>query len=194
MNDRVFEPADDRHKKRIDMYVERIATQGKTYLTRVHLTPWKLWPFKTRLYLHIFEAPDSDEAFHDHPWDFYTICLWGGYDQVSHDLFSGRMIKGTDGTYHERPTGTMVSDTLRFLSVRHRKATHAHQITRLHTKYVVTLVFRGQRERNWGFWCPPDSPDYTRIVRNHIPPTDDWQWIYWREYIKQPDPRVGEQY
>lgn len=186
------------------MYIERITTQGRTYLTRVHLTaytdrtglrkPYPFWPFKTHLYLHIFSRPDEDRVFHDHPWNFTTVVLWGGYDETSHRL-SNRYTRGDDGLWRECPSGVITPDTLRFLSMRHRPATHAHRITRLHTRHVVTLLFRRDRERNWGFWCPPNRSEYNGDMRPTVNnPTDDWFWVYWRNYIDQPDKAVGEQY
>lgn len=177
------------------IYVEHITTQGEVYLTRVHLTPWQWWPFKTRIYLHVFSRPDEDRVFHDHPWDFRTIVLFGGYDEESHQLNPHRETRGDDDVMRPTPTGKVIPDTLGFLSMRWRPATHAHRITRLHTRKVVTLILRGDRRRNWGFWCPPNLPEFDGITRSTVNnKTEDWLWVYWRNYLDQRDPAVGEQY
>lgn len=198
------------HLKR-GKYVEKITTQGNDYLTRVHLTPapiktvkpqsfsiiahlQALWPFQTRLYLHIFSRPDEDRVFHDHPWKFTTIVLWGGYDEESH-ILANRYSRGTNGVMQEEPSGQIKPDRLGFLSMRSRRATHCHRITRLHRKRVVTLIFRGDRQRDWGFWCPPNSPQYAGFTRSTVNnDTPRWLWVYWREYLGQNDTAVGEQY
>jgi len=197
------------------IYVEKITTQGQVYLTRVHMTPWDWWPFKTRIYLHIFSRPDEDRVFHDHPWDFRTLVLWGGYDEESHALvrrpdrymeghqngpvFEGFMTEAerAEPRYDRpvEPSGRVVPDRLGWLAWRFRPRWHAHRITRLHTPRVITLIFRGGRERDWGFWCPPNLPQYAGLTRSTVNnDTPYWKWVYWRDYLDQPDPAVGEQY
>lgn len=151
-------------------YIERIGDRSgeETYLTRVHVTPFPWWPkFLPRIYLHIFGRPDEDRELHDHPWGFTTIVLWGGYDEVSHVM---------EPNYEDTemlPTGYLKEDRLTFLSIRKRPAWHAHKITRLHTKRVVTLVLRDHsRQRNWGFWCGGDG----------VP----WNWVQWEDYLNIP--------
>jgi hypothetical protein len=146
-------------------YIERIgANEGQeTYLTRIHLTPFRWWPkILPRIYLHFFGRPDEDRELHDHPWGFTTIVLWGGYDEISH-VMNYRPFE---------PSGEIRQDCLGFLSIRRRQATHAHRITRLHTKHVVTLVLRDHsRQRTWGFWC--DQGIASRV----------WAWVPWHQYM-----------
>lgn len=187
------------------MYIERITTQGNEYLTRAHLTayqdkktgdrkPYPWWPFKTHLYLHIFSRPDEDRVFHDHPWNFFTIILWGGYDEESH-ILSAEHSRGTNGEWQAIPSGKTVADRLGWLSRRYRPATHCHRITRLHTRRVVTLVLRRDRHRDWGFWCPPNLSQYEGMTRSTVNnDSPHWLWVYWREYLDQKNPEVGEQY
>lgn len=143
----------------------------KTYLYRVHLTPFRWWKLP-RLYLHIFQRPDEDRHLHDHPWDFDTTVLWGGYEEVSH-------VMDVDG----KPTGQFIVDKLSFLSKRKRKATHAHKITRLLSPVVVTLVSRSNsRFREWGFWVDFEGERRT-----------EWEWIKWTDYMGLPE-RTEEVY
>lgn len=136
------------------------------YLIRVHLTPMKWWPWD-RYYVHFIGRPDKDRERHDHPWNFRTWVLWGGYDEEAHVI-------GADG----KPTGETVKDTLGWLATRFRPATHAHRIVRLHTKTVVTLVKRSNgRVREWGFWtqAPEKSTGGFR-----------WVWVKWTDYLGLP--------
>lgn len=134
-------------------YIERIGPARqkgeKTYMIRLHLTPWRWWKLP-RLYLHILGRPDEDREFHDHPWGFTTLVLWGGYTEYSHELDYRPFDEHGE---RPTPTGKIVADCLGFLSVRKRPAEHAHNIVELHAPRVVTLVMRdNKRGREWGFW------------------------------------------
>lgn len=151
-------------------YVEKIGgSEDGTYLTRVHITPFSWWPKGwKRIYLHIFARPDADREFHDHPWAFNTLVLWGGYSEASHVMKAGR------------PTGANAIDHLGFLSWRKREATHAHRIYELHSKRVVTLVFRDWgRSREWGFWTNADPSKRS-----------GWRWVQWQKYLGLPQRTV----
>lgn len=143
-------------------FMEVIGRGKPSYMIRVHLTPFGWWKWR-RAYLHILGRPDDDREYHDHPWSFWTIVLFGGYTETSHIMTRG--FKQVSA----RPTGTFREDRIGWLGVRYRPATHAHLITRLHTRRVVTLVLRDNtKARDWGFWKQDD--------------TGRWSWIPWREY------------
>lgn len=173
------------------IWIERVYIQGNPYLTRVHLTPWDWWPSHwRRLYLHIFQRPDEDRVFHDHPFHFDTLVLWGGYDETSHELqpIGLARYKAERGQGLE-PTGKIIHDRLGWLAWRSRPSTHAHRITRLHTRRVVTLIFRTEKVRDWGFWCPPNLPEYAGMTRSTVNnQTDKWLWVGWRDYLDEPEP------
>lgn len=80
------------------------------------------------LRLHRWRASDDARAFHDHPWWFLTLVLWGGYTDVS-------------------PSGR---DRLRLGSVRFRPAHHQHTVE-IHEP-TWTLLITGAPARRWGFW------------------------------------------
>jgi hypothetical protein len=77
--------------------------------------------------LHHWLRGDDPRALHDHPSDFVTVVLWGGYDDVQ------------DGQVDHLHAG----------SVRHRRAEHTHTVV---TKGCWTLVYFWPKRRNWGFW------------------------------------------
>ena len=187
------------------LYCENIETNGQLYLFRTHVTPWKWRPFKTRIYLHVFFRPDADRVFHDHPWSFHTLVLWGGYDELSHRRAGPWVLQRTatedapdrPAQIGRAPTGKLVPDRLRWLSWRSRSPEHAHRITRLHTRRVVTLIFRGERGRDWGFWCPPANyrDDTGQVIVSRVNnPTNNWRWVYWRDYLDNHNPEQGEAY
>jgi len=54
---------------------------GEVYLRRFFLWNGKLTPgeYKPRIYLHHILRSDKDRHLHDHPWDYSSIILKGGY-------------------------------------------------------------------------------------------------------------------
>lgn len=134
------------------------------YMTRFHLTPWKWWPFKKRLYLHGFRRPDRDEHPHDHPFPFRSIILWGGYTEK---VFP----------YKEMPGGGILAlhpnqPTLirrRWLRSHRAEAGHVHMIAELHAKTVWTLVIREPKVQEWGF--------YVWTFKSGVVKVPWWQYI-----------------
>lgn len=113
---------------------------GQPYLDRLRIIdcPW------FGVYLHRFLGPD-DQCLHDHPWVFVSIILRHGYFEAVGKAWcqtwdgSGRWLEMPE-RWH--PVG----------SVLFRRAAHAHRITFDDDRPPVTLVLRGPRVRDWGFW------------------------------------------
>lgn len=127
---------------------ERIFGRNETssiYLVRVRLTPRTPWG---QLYLHIFHRGDDDQYPHDHPWPFWTFPLT---------------------TYEERvwfPDGLVARRTVKRLRWHYRPATHTHMVLDpAPGKKLVTFVWHGVKEREWGFL------------------TYERGWVHWREYL-----------
>lgn len=84
-----------------------------------------------KLLVHRFMPNAADKDCHDHPRDFLTIVLRGGYDDVN-------------------PYGFV--DRLRAPAIRYRRAEHAH-ITRVHDDGALTVyIMLGNVRRAWGFF------------------------------------------
>lgn len=100
------------------------------YLTRwrVIQTPWFAF------YVHKFTGPDPRPTLHDHPWNFLSVVLKGGYTEHRMDPLT------RDVNLHE---------VRRFNFVR---ANDAHAILHLHRNPTWTLLFVGRRRRTWGYW------------------------------------------
>lgn len=105
---------------------EVIILEGKPYLYR-----YRLW-YSSRLgvYLHCIVATDTDRNLHDHPFDFTTVILWGGYYEHSP---SGRRWCGPG-------------------SIIQHKAEDLHRIEL--SRPAWTLFLRGPERRAWGFQTP----------------------------------------
>lgn len=113
--------------RRFDIYDR----DGGLYLTRWHLVRF----FGRKIMLHRMVAPDYAREPHDHPWGFITIVLWGGYVEGILD-----------------PDGTMKERVNRPGHIRANSSLHAHVVTKLLGKQCWTLILRGKRVRQWGFY------------------------------------------
>lgn len=103
----------------------------ETYLTRWRIiqTPW------FALYLHRMDGPDSRDTLHDHPWNFTSVVLKGGYVE--------RRLNTHDMT---------VNDVHRVERINRMHTYDAHAISRLLRVPTWTLMFVGRRVRTWGYW------------------------------------------
>lgn len=132
-------------------------------------------PYKTdvqlgRLALHIFWRGDVDPDPHDHQHAFWTFPFVGYREEVL-DL--------TTCKKHENVVAAF--------RLHHRKAEYVHRLTgredgrgmmlplatETFRQPVVTLVWRGKKRREWGFWV-------------HGPVDYGYEYVPWREYIGRP--------
>lgn len=125
------------------------------YLRRFHLVSEKAFPrlaklFKWgRLYLHCFYRSDEDPDPHDHPWDFHSLVLKGGYTDE------------TWGYVGDAKVPQIIATPVRTAGcIAFRKAEHLHRARLLdESKRTWTLVFSGKRRRDW-FFHTPEGPIY----------------------------------
>lgn len=125
---------------------------GGVYLTRWTLVKLFGWSLK----LHWIRRPDKDRCQHDHPWDFWTLCLWGGYEE--------EVPVKNDPCFTSTDNRTTRISTVRPMGLYYRRADYRHRITKLPSGSAVTLVVTSPVRQHWGFW-----------VNN--------RWIYWREFL-----------
>lgn len=88
--------------------------------------------------LHRWTGSDDPRAMHDHPAWFFTLVLWGGYDDVN----------------------DCGIDKLRFLSVRFRRADYRHTVQN-RARHTWTLLVFGKQSRRWAFF-----PKGKRVTRD----------------------------
>ncbi len=101
------------------------------YLARLRIiqTPW------FGLYLHRMDGPDPRLTLHDHPWNFHSIVLRGGY--VERRL---------------NPVTMEVDEAHRIRWWNRVRANDAHAIRSLLRVPTWTLLLVGKRRRTWGYW------------------------------------------
>lgn len=82
------------------------------------------------------DGPDADP--HDHPWDFTSLIISGGYVE---QVFRTDAAPGTANVVERKP-GDVI----------HNKASTIHRITRLLTDECWTLILPGPGKRKPGFY------------------------------------------
>ncbi len=102
-----------------------IKLDGVPYLARYRLIKTKWFS----IYLHHILTSDQDRNMHDHPFNFTTFILWGGY-------------------LEHTPRGAEFHG--RFETIRH-KATDLHRLELEPGVTAWTLFMRGPTIRRWGF-------------------------------------------
>lgn len=112
-------------------FVMRLLGRSDIYhLGSLYMRRWRLVHFKRfGVRVHCIERDDKDRELHDHPFDFVSIILKGGY--IEH-----------------RPFG--VSRVFKAPSFVVRKAEDLHRLELINGP-TWTLVFRGALRREWGF-------------------------------------------
>lgn len=106
------------------------------------------------VYVHRILLPDTDRNPHDHPFEFSSLILRGGYIE---DVYRRKIPRGR---------GRWVKQTY----VRNLFSYHRHPLSSAHSITTVlpnttTLVLAGRRVDTWGFWDEKqgfiDWKDYT---------------------------------
>lgn len=100
------------------------------YLVRLRIIQTPLFG----IYLHRFDGPDPRPTLHDHPWNFTSIVLRGGYVERRLD-----------------PITMEVNETHRVRWTNRIKTHDAHAIMRLLRVPTWTLMLVGRRVRTWGY-------------------------------------------
>lgn len=131
-----------------------IASGGDLYLRR-----WRVLRLgRLRVNLHYIARSDADQELHDHPWNYLSIILWGGYREE---------------TFIERPhwsDRSLPPTRFEWCGMGRILRRHAWQAHRLELdRPAWTLVFLGRNRRQWGFW------------------TRDRWWVYWRDFLNVPE-------
>lgn len=109
-------------------------------------TPW----FSLRIH-HILRS-DEDRALHDHPWNFASLILWGGYFEVTQErdlLDRTRHVQ----TWHGP------------LSLRRLRAETLHRVVIPEGRSAWTVVWTGPILRKWGFLDPEHGWLYWRKAK-----------------------------
>lgn len=132
--------------------VEKIAiSSGERFLGASTAYGYQTSMWLGRLRLHIFWREDPGEAFHDHPWDFWTFPLTSYVELVI-----------------DPKSGLTVQNYVPAFRWSFRKAEHAHRILGRWKRYprapgtygyagefkrgpIITFCWRGRHRRGWQY-------------------------------------------
>lgn len=110
---------------------------GSLYMRR-----WRIGPdWLPGIRVHHILRSDVDRELHDHPFDYVSIILRGGYREIT-----------PPRTDFERDMGYPVQHVYRAPAVLFRRAESAHRL--ILDRPAWTLVLRGPHRREWGFHVP----------------------------------------
>ncbi len=110
-----------------------------------YLYRWVFVFFGFSIRLHHWIRSDDKRFMHNHPWDFLTIVLKGGYTDVSN---SGKKQYRSD---LGKEVPILELDELKSGSISFRKASHCHYVD-VPEGGAWTLLFCGRPKQKWGFW------------------------------------------
>ena len=125
-----------RYCKRFKYVIKNL--EGVPYLVRYRLIQTNGWC----VYLHHILRSDGDRELHDHPFDFITILLWGGYFEFQPDNMS----------WLSTCSFQQVSTRRGIFSVIRHKAKDPHRLELINDRPAWSLFIRGPRQRDWGFY------------------------------------------
>lgn len=102
-----------------------------------HFRRWRLfWTPWFAIYLHHIEQSDKDKDPHNHPWNFVSLVLWGGYVETLYD-------------YKERQGWDVRILTRMITSLCYRSRKQFHKFKLICPTW--TLVFTGKDYGEWGY-------------------------------------------
>jgi len=107
---------------------------GSLYMKQVKLCST---PFGC-LWLHVFVNKDTGTLLHDHPMDFVSFILWGGYDET----VAAACI--CPACFHHTTSWNAP------FTMQRRSARCMHKVD-IRGKLAITLVWKGKPYRDFGF-------------------------------------------
>lgn len=140
------------------MRLKLVDSSGRSYLSR---WGYELPGNRGGVYLHNIGEPDPGQDLHDHPYNFWSVILSGGYDEWVNSKYTAifdakqnvRWWKEYDWTGPLNPPRRGKFITRRRWSVHHMDTDHCHRIGGVDDR-TWTLVIRGPRKQEWGFYTP----------------------------------------
>lgn len=117
--------------------------------------------------LHVIHRADADQCLHDHPWEFWSVILWGGYVEE---------VPAPDSTDAEASAGYPRRATLTVKPGRFRRMPlgYKHRITGLLRSKSVTLAYAGPLSQHWGFYTADGKMPWEHFVN------EDRSWrVFW---------------
>lgn len=106
---------------------------------------WLLQRFDIAVRVHEIVASDDDRALHDHPWDYWSLILHGGYTEISS---AGRVWYGPGSFIRHKAEHR---HRLRLERPRHPAFPNAYVLTGPPVP-CLTLFVMFRKRQSWGFF------------------------------------------
>lgn len=149
---------------------------GKPYLERLVL---QRNPDRSGAYLHLLWAPDGDRDPHDHPFDFTSTIIFGGYVEENYVRACERnhVWDGAGEGTLKCGCGAPMKPVLLQSSPKTwlpgdknwKRASQLHRITKLLQTPTVTLIERGPKVREWGFQTDDGWEHHSSYIERKFP-------------------------
>lgn len=117
----------------------RLEGEQKPQASGVYAYRWGIETPWCSLRLHHWLYGDDERAQHDHPWNFYTFILKGGYQDLT-------------STYDVHGQTQLHVETMHAGKLSYRPATHLHSVHLWNDATAWTIVLTGPIVRRWGFF------------------------------------------
>lgn len=131
---------------------------GTPYMERFWLLPYSDDRRRYAARVHHIASADYDRELHDHPWDFWSVVLSGGYTEARpvNPLKLDFMQGYENCRYTERRAG----------SIAFRRATDRHRIVHVEPN-TWTLFITGPQRQWWGFYTPTGKVHWSAFTSVH---------------------------
>lgn len=145
-----------------DLHRLRLVHGGRVFLDRFGVDFGRVG-----VYVHNLAGPDPGIDVHDHPWQFVTLIVRGGYTEEWCEARDAQEWARTGEIFDRtRPAGTAryprgERRTWRRWSIHAMPFGVAHRITATEPG-TWTVVLRGRKARPWGFFLPTGWVDQRR--------------------------------
>lgn len=131
----------------------KLIKEIKSKSGELHFKRWRL--FATPWFdvnIHAIYKADQDKHMHNHPWNIWTMVLWGGY----HEMYR----KEKDGSITRKPRI--------ILNMRYANTNQYHKIEQMISKKCITLAIMSKRKSDWGYLVNGEHiqhEEYRRLKR-----------------------------
>lgn len=124
-------------------YMERYWIIAYKKMRKTRFTRFIFGDIAARVH-HILRS-DSDRHFHDHPWNFLTVILRGGYWEIKPKYDRSGIYQGTTRIWYGK-------GSVRFVTA---KTWHRLEVPEGMTAWTLFITFRWKQR--WGFLMNPDN-------------------------------------
>ncbi len=126
--------------------------EGELYFTRFAIFECSFFA----IYIHKIYNADKDPFCHNHPWNFFSVILKGGYiEKQIEKWINADFFKHLDYKY----------ETKKFLSLGWGSRAFFHKIDRMIAP-TTTLFFTFGRKSRWGFHTLNGVVDFEEFIKN----------------------------